>query len=1531
MFWKRRAKKSDKPESQDRPKQARLDVESLEKRVLLSASWVDADTGDAQDGATANSDAFSGSAGADIAAGMGGEDILAGNGGNDILSGGEGNDSIQGGEGDDVLAGNSGNDTLDGGTGTDLVDYSDAAGPVTVDITLDGVAQDTSGDGVDTLTGIEAVKGSSHDDTFAFSQPADGAAYSVDGNGGSNTIDLGQVASSDAVVGSDRIVVQTDDGSFQIDHANVASVSFADVAVETPDADAIDQHDPAYRWHFTDRGAVDLAGDSTGTLEGDAAANSDGSATFDGSDYVVLEHRDGMMLDEGTVHLRFNADDINDRQGLLSKDSTGYDDGGHITIWVDDGEIEVRLQSNSQSITLTSDVGLSSGDWHDVSVSFGQDGVQLFVNGELAASDSYGGGLGTSSGGSGNTEPIVVGANAWQSGDGQANNLKEHFTGQIADVAIFADQLAAAEIAELADLDADIPDAGDAPVEFTQGLTADYFEVNSRINRLSDIDWDAEPDHTETVGNIDIASHSGAFWDGGTNDTFAARYTGYIEVDQAGEWTFETNSDDGSMLLINGETVVGNDGLHAMRTESGTIELEPGYHEIEVRYFENTGGAGIQVSWEPPDGGGTEIIPDSAFFHGTPPSDGSGDDIFDLTGSVAGDVHAIDGGEGNDTIDLSTFGSDRVTFGDGQLSVATDDGGSFSVTYENIETIEFADGTATIIQADLVDTPVQDGDLLIDGGYAVQIQTGSGDVSVSYQQGSGAVQVASASDSLTLESHGDSPATFDLVNTASRAAIVIDGDAGAVDLQSNAFTGTLTINGDAGSVSVEEDLAGDVTVSGDLGSIAVTDDLTADATLRVDGDAGTIEIGRHVHNDADISVSGHVETVDIGGSIEAGSSVAIGSAGDVSVGTNITGTLGVVGDVGSLTVTEDIRESVSIGGNIGSLTVGDDVSSSASVQVAGDAGSIVIADDVTSASQITVGGHVGTLELNQLGSESVITAGSAGDITIKDQMSGSLEISADAGAISVAKDVRGPLAIQGDAASVSVGIHVTVSGSVNVDGHVGSLTIGQDIQAGAGVTIGSAGTASIQDDLIGRFESAGNVDALTIGDDIYEDAAVAIGGDVGRFVVGDNVQSGAGISVDGFTELLRVSDQLQSDATVSFGSVEAIEIGTNLAGNITVGAGTVDTIEVGKDVTADAQVVIGGDLNDFTAEDFHSGTSVVVENASGTVTFGEDGGQQAATLEEPTRIEFDGDRLILPNEAPTDLALSASAVAEDASAGTVVGSVAVTDPDAGESFTYALTDDADGRFEVTESGDIRVADGAVFDHETSPSHSVTIEVTDSAGHTIAETFDIEVDDVNESPTDIWFEADHMRENNASEDILLAVVDPDGDTEFGFTVSDDRFEVHDDDGEYTLRLKDGITLDHETEPTVSITVTATDEGGASFEKALDLTVGDVNESPVGLGFVGGSVDENAPAGTSVATASATDPDADTLTYSLVDDANGAFAIDASTGEVVTTAELDFESSSSHTVTVRAVDPDGLSIERDLTVTVGDVNESPVGLG
>jgi Ca2+-binding RTX toxin-like protein len=97
------------------------------------------------------------------------------------------------------------------------------------------------------------------------------------------------------------------------------------------------------------------------------------------------------------------------------------------------------------------------------------------------------------------------------------------------------------------------------------------------------------------------------------------------------------------------------------------------------------------------------------------------------------------------------------------------------------------------------------------------------------------------------------------------------------------------------------------------------------------------------------------------------------------------------------------------------------------------------------------------------------------------------------------------------------------------------------------------------------------------------------------------------------------------------------------------------------------------------------------------------------------------------NHAPGIGELSANAVLENAADGTVVGVVSATDPDAGDKLTYALLDDAGGRFTIDPtSGAITVASGALLDYETADQHSVVVQVTDVGGLSANATFAIGV-------------------------------------------------------------------------------------------------------------------------------------------------------------------------------------------------------------
>ncbi|MGI9275750.1 MAG: VCBS domain-containing protein [Endozoicomonas sp.] len=111
--------------------------------------------------------------------------------------------------------------------------------------------------------------------------------------------------------------------------------------------------------------------------------------------------------------------------------------------------------------------------------------------------------------------------------------------------------------------------------------------------------------------------------------------------------------------------------------------------------------------------------------------------------------------------------------------------------------------------------------------------------------------------------------------------------------------------------------------------------------------------------------------------------------------------------------------------------------------------------------------------------------------------------------------------------------------------------------------------------------------------------------------------------------------------------------------------------------------------------------------------------------------------------------------------------------------------------------------------------------------------------------------------------------------------------------------------------------------------ITITVSGSNDAPV-MAAQTLSIDENSSNGTSVGTVSASDVDAGTtLTYSLTDNAGGRFAINSSTGEV-TVADgslLNHENADSHSITVQVTDG-GLTHERSYTVSINDINDTPV---
>ncbi|SPP65952.1 hypothetical protein NITLEN_40425 [Nitrospira lenta] len=184
-------------------------------------------------------------------------------------------------------------------------------------------------------------------------------------------------------------------------------------------------------------------------------------------------------------------------------------------------------------------------------------------------------------------------------------------------------------------------------------------------------------------------------------------------------------------------------------------------------------------------------------------------------------------------------------------------------------------------------------------------------------------------------------------------------------------------------------------------------------------------------------------------------------------------------------------------------------------------------------------------------------------------------------------------------------------------------------------------------------------------------------------------------------------------------------------------------------------------------------------------------------------------------------------MAENATNGTVVGTVSGTDPDNGDTKTYSFTDSAGGRFAIsTSTGVITVADGSLLNYESATSHTVMVRVTDSGGLTYDEAFTINLINVNEAPTSVSLSGSTVVERAATGTVVgtATASDPDaGDTHTYQLVSNagGRFAIDSTTG--VITVMDGTLLDVQAAASHTITIRTTDGGGLTHDQVLTISV------------------------------------------------------------------------------------------------------------
>ena len=95
---------------------------------------------------------------------------------------------------------------------------------------------------------------------------------------------------------------------------------------------------------------------------------------------------------------------------------------------------------------------------------------------------------------------------------------------------------------------------------------------------------------------------------------FSFDFEGYIDIKQAGEYTFYLATNDGGRMYVDDNMIINNDGLHPVVEVGKKVELQPGLHPISVKYFQEGGLNGLKVSYEGP-GIEKQEIPSKVLFH----------------------------------------------------------------------------------------------------------------------------------------------------------------------------------------------------------------------------------------------------------------------------------------------------------------------------------------------------------------------------------------------------------------------------------------------------------------------------------------------------------------------------------------------------------------------------------------------------------------------------------------------------------------------------------------------------------------------------------------------------------------------------------------------------------------------------------------------------------------------------------------------------------------------------------------------------
>ena len=137
----------------------------------------------------------------------------------------------------------------------------------------------------------------------------------------------------------------------------------------------------------------------------------------------------------------------------------------------------------------------------------------------------------------------------------------------------------------------------------TGNLEAKYYNTHNRYTTFNT--FGGSVIETRTWQYINTRNYNPK----GRRDYWSVDIQGYVYIPTNGNYWFQTYSDDGVRLQIDGKTIINNWTNHAPRIDYGQVSLQAGWKPIRLQMYEWGGGTVLRLMWRPPGQGSFSYPP----------------------------------------------------------------------------------------------------------------------------------------------------------------------------------------------------------------------------------------------------------------------------------------------------------------------------------------------------------------------------------------------------------------------------------------------------------------------------------------------------------------------------------------------------------------------------------------------------------------------------------------------------------------------------------------------------------------------------------------------------------------------------------------------------------------------------------------------------------------------------------------------------------------------------------------------------------